>query len=704
MGGARTLVKAYIFANDKHRVCTKVEFTLMDGVGVKKILASCRRFLTAEEVPRWFGLSIVLIYFVGLMTAGQYALSATRLEAAAQYRHNSAYSVKLLADRLAAINPDDPAASRWSNCGKTLKDFAVNIPARAVRIVGGTDGKVLYSTNAAEVGHPSTAPRLDADASLGVGNVLVPGESGQDATWLVHAPISSRPYKKAAAETAGQVQMPAGSPAEGSGVAVNTQAYFVEAEFPAMPPSTNLWGHRAAAMGIALTVLGALFLAYRCLREQLRGVSKIAGRLALHGDRLEQEIGALRIGDELDTVTQSWNQLVDMTEGLLQSSREKKANEELSRVLQRSGGSALAEAIHAIPDGIIHILDESRLDYLNSTASRLLGWKTQEGKRPTLHEAKSEGAGAKVLELIRSSLQPDGRYEPRVELIEVGDDGAGKDRSSYRVWLLPLQGPRHTGECVVVIRDVSQQLRAEKAREEFIAQVTHEFRTPLTNIRAYTETLSSGMFEDPQVISECYNVITKETRRLSRLIEDILSVSQLEVGSIELRTDNVDLRTLLTEAVRDVRGLAEEKTIDMQLVLPAKLETIRGDRDKLAVVVNNLLGNAIKYTQPGGNVVVGCQVSADSVVITVKDNGIGISPADQARVFEKFQRGTDPEIQNITGTGIGLFTAREIIRRHGGDIELISEKGAGSTFMARLPHKESRGSAMSLAQTGGEHG
>jgi signal transduction histidine kinase len=103
--------------------------------------------------------------------------------------------------------------------------------------------------------------------------------------------------------------------------------------------------------------------------------------------------------------------------------------------------------------------------------------------------------------------------------------------------------------------------------------VTHELRTPLTNIRAYTETLSSGMFEDPKVITECYNVITKETRRLSRLVEDMLSVSQLEVGSIELHVDNVDLKALLGDGVRDVRGLADEKNIDIQLVLPAKLES-----------------------------------------------------------------------------------------------------------------------------------
>ncbi|MCH7841061.1 MAG: hypothetical protein IID38_12615 [Planctomycetes bacterium] len=254
-------------------------------------------------------------------------------------------------------------------------------------------------------------------------------------------------------------------------------------------------------------------------------------------------------------------------------------------------------------------------------------------------------------------------------------------------------------ECVVIVRDVSQQLRAERAREEFVSQVTHELRTPLTNIRAYAETLSSGMFDDPKVITECYNVITKETRRLSRLIEDILSVSQLEVGTIELAVDTVDLKTLLGEAVRDVRKLADDKNLDLQLILPAKLEPISGDRDKLAVVVNNLLGNAIKYTPSEGNVIVGCQLTNDAVVLTFKDNGIGIDKADHARVFEKFQRGNDPAVQNETGTGIGLYTAREIVRRHGGDISLISEKGQGSTFLVRIPRSVSRANSLGSTES-----
>jgi two-component system phosphate regulon sensor histidine kinase PhoR len=353
----------------------------------------------------------------------------------------------------------------------------------------------------------------------------------------------------------------------------------------------------------------------------------------------------------VDGVTTAWNELVDLAQNLLDTVNRTEANEELTRVLARSSGGALAEALNAIPDGLMYVVDEARFEYLNATICRLLGWPVQETKRPPLNEAQSKGIGAKTLEIVRDALRADGAFEARSILVD-SIDGEEPNQSCYRIWVIPLNRAHRTGECLVLVRDVSQQVRAERAREEFVAQVTHELRTPLTNIRAYAETLSSGMFEDPKVITECYNVITKETRRLSRLIEDILSVSQLEVGSIELHLDSVDLKTLLSEGVRDVRGLADEKNIDIQLHLPSKAERIRGDRDKLAVVINNLLGNAIKYTPAEGNVLVGCQFSGDAVVLTFKDNGLGIAPEDHARIFEKFQRGDHPDVQNEAGTGI----------------------------------------------------
>ncbi len=652
---------------------------------------SFRGFLTAEEVPRWFGLSVVLIYLVGMGTIAQFGIAQARRETAIRFQGDSQYAVKLLADRVEAIEgegsyePTEKGGSasdpKWlSACQRALREFAANVPAQTVRVVEG--GSVIASINPTETGTTIGARITGALQPGGLEVATIPASGSEIRHRLLRAPLRRT--------TAGTTE--AQDTVKTSDSRFQTDR-FLEAIVPFEPVEPTSLANQARMLAIILAVLGALFVVYRCLREQLRGVSKIANRLEARRDRIEEDLASLRISDSLDGATAGWNELVALAERLQASVQRTEANEELSRVLQRSGGGALSEALNAVPDGLMYISDEVRFEYLNSAACRLLGWNAQDAKKMTLADAQADGLGLKLLELIRGAALPEGIFEARTEVLEAGDAQAD-DRSIYRVWLIPLQRARHHGECIVVIRDVSQQFRADRAREEFIAQVTHELRTPLTNIRAYTETLSSGMFEDPKVITECYNVITKETRRLSRLVEDILSVSQLEVGSIELHVDNVDLKALLNDGVRDVRGLADEKNIDVQLVLPAKLEPVRGDRDKLAVVINNLLGNAIKYTPANGNVMVGCQVSADMVVLTFKDNGIGIDSSEHGKVFEKFQRGSNPEVQNESGTGIGLYTAREIVRRHGGDIELLSEKGKGSTFMVRLPHRESRAAAL----------
>jgi hypothetical protein len=311
---------------------------------VKKLLSALRRFLTAEEVPRWFGLSVVVIYFVGLMTVHQYAIAATRMEAAVQFQLNSSYSVKLLGDRLGALQS-------LQGCSRILKESAVNIPAHNIRIVRVADAKIVCSTNVEEIGKTAAMEGESGGTFLGLETFFLPLNAAGDRTWMVRAPIGMR---------MGQTS----SPSDG--------ALRVEAVLSLTPPIHNRWVTGATTMGIVLILLGALFLVYRALREQLRGMSRIAHRLETHRDHLEQEIGALRIGDERDAVTRSWNQLVGMTQDLLQSSRQKQADVELSAVLQRSVGGALAEALHALPDGVIHIVEENRFEYLNSAASRLM--------------------------------------------------------------------------------------------------------------------------------------------------------------------------------------------------------------------------------------------------------------------------------------------------------------------------------------------
>lgn len=661
---------------------------------MKRAWQSFKAFWSAEEVPRWFGFSLVVVYLFGLATVARFGIDQAQSEMQTLYESSARVMARALASRMSTIRRYSISESEaLIACRGELNDFAAHFPVRWLRIVD-DERRVVMSTRPSEVGDvvetigpPPENVEVTSLRSFedGMNDIIVRAVIGHSHGWpsIGKAGDGVRDSK-----TGGSAREDA---SDGAGTTL-----YLEGRLLLASPSSNLADQASTLMAV-LVVFGALFGLFRRLRAQLRGMSRIAGRLTSRHERIEEDLTALRIPDVDDKITSAWNQLVDFTQDLREAANRHEANEELSRVLQRSSGGALAEALHAFPDGIVHVVDEERFDYINTTACRLFGWSQEEVKDFTVSEAKSTGVGAKSLELLREARTAEGRFEPRATTVHAEEDDT-VDQSSYRIWVVPTHQAQRRGDCLVIIRDVSQQARAERAREDFVTQVTHELRTPLTNIRAYAETLSSGMFDDPKVITECYNVITKETRRLSRLIEDILSVSQLEVGSIELHVDDVDLRTLLEEGVRDIRGLADEKKIDIQLILPSKMEPIRADRDKLAVIVNNLLGNAIKYTPRDGDVQVGCQYTGDNVVLTFKDNGIGIDTEDLRRVFEKFQRGSNQEVQSEIGSGIGLFTAREIARRHGGDIELISKLGEGSTFLVRIPHIETRAAALTSAE------
>jgi len=644
-----------------------------------------------EEVPRWIGLSLVLIYVGGLAAVGYAALEESFGASRDALRRAAEHSATLLARVLDEVDADDVGGQQ-----RALRAFAEPLACEQLRIYG-RDGTVLASIHADEIGRPVSA-NLEHGTMRPIRMEVfsLTGPAGEGRV-LFRLPVTS--HIRAAAPTS-----------------ANTDR-FLEGVVYVAPVSMGVAAGQLRAMAIGAAATAAFLLIYRKLRRHLRSAAQISENLTAHpalepsrpadrGELLRTELASLRIADSLGGVACCWNRLIDLTEELRAEAQRAAAASELHQVLEKGGGGDLSGALNAIPDGIIHIVEERHLAFANTAACRLLGIGADDDAAVDLDALAGQAADeaparSPVLELVRSARLSGGNYAPKNEIVHVSSEG-----SSYRVRILPLRltAPgRQQGECVVTIADVSQQVRADRAREDFVSQVTHELRTPLTNIRAYAETLSSGMFDDPKVITECYNVITKETRRLSRLIEDILSISQIEVGTIRLVVDDVDLRSLMTDAVRDVRGLAEEKKINLQLALPAKLEPIRADRDKLAVVINNLLGNAIKYTPESGEVHVACKVASEQVIITVKDNGIGVLKEDQERIFEKFQRGSDPRVAEETGTGIGLTTAREIARRHGGDIELMSAPGQGSTFVVKLPRRcdGSGGAALSLTKGAG---
>jgi two-component system phosphate regulon sensor histidine kinase PhoR len=235
------------------------------------------------------------------------------------------------------------------------------------------------------------------------------------------------------------------------------------------------------------------------------------------------------------------------------------------------------------------------------------------------------------------------------------------------------------------MRDVTQQKLAEEMRDQFVDTATHELRTPLANIKAYAETLALADVIDIEQQKQFLNTINSEATRLARFVDDLLSVSSMELGSLSLNKQVTDLGRMLNEVLTKIRPQVAEKNLTLDVAFPEKLPEPEIDKDKIAAVLVNLLGNAVKYTPDGGRVVFRVHVTDRQIEASVEDTGVGIAPDELPKVFEKFFRSPDPRVQEQTGTGLGLALAQEVVRLHGGRIEVESEINKGSTFTMILP-------------------
>ncbi|MCG8650016.1 MAG: HAMP domain-containing histidine kinase, partial [Pirellulales bacterium] len=249
-----------------------------------------------------------------------------------------------------------------------------------------------------------------------------------------------------------------------------------------------------------------------------------------------------------------------------------------------------------------------------------------------------------------------------------------------------LSGRSGDGEGMAwVLTDETQQRLATEARDQFLMTATHELRTPLTNLQAYAEALQEKDGLEVEHQKEFCNVITSEAHRLGRLVDQLLTVSQMEAGAMTANRHELELLPMLEQTADQLQGQAQQKQMQLTTKLAAKLPTVFGDRDKLQAALVNLVGNAIKYTPAGGEVVLRCTAEERWVRIDVEDNGPGIPEDEQDKVFDKFYRGDATRDSEQRGNGLGLAFAREIARLHGGDIELQSTVGEGSIFTLRLP-------------------
>lgn len=246
------------------------------------------------------------------------------------------------------------------------------------------------------------------------------------------------------------------------------------------------------------------------------------------------------------------------------------------------------------------------------------------------------------------------------------------------------QNVRHSG-AVVVLHDVTELRRLERVRQDFVANVSHEFKTPLTAIRGFAETLLSGALSDPKNNRRFLEIIRDHSSRLDRLTDDLLKLARIEAGKLELELFPVGLAELIEGCAETTLLKASRKQISLGIDVPAGLPAVRGDASLLREVFQNLLDNAVQYTMAGGRICVTVAPGVREAVISITDTGIGIPLADQERIFERFYRVDAARSREVGGTGLGLSIAKHIVEAHGGRLWVESEIGRGSQFFFSIP-------------------
>lgn len=489
------------------------------------------------------------------------------------------------------------------------------------------------------------------------------------------------------APRAGVLELPIDIPARGEGQALLT----ITAGSDAAP--WEGWKFGIGVIGAA-GFIGVL-LVYRWMRARFRALGAIRDSLmAISTGESSRDV--LAVSGELGPEAAAWNALLSDRDAL----KKRRVEEELdAATATRAGDDSskdLSASCDALWNGLILIDPECKVRYANGAAAVYLSTRRESILGADLREFATDAELTQAIDAVTS-----GKVRNRL-VVEVNRSGArrapapadsGEEERGqpkafgggvlrFTIRAVRRQDP---GAAIVLIEDVTQQRAADEARQSFVAQAAHELRTPLTNIRLYLEQLLENETPDPQAQAKALNVINQESRRLERIIGDMLSVSEIEAGSMKLRKGDVRLAALLNDLHEEFKAQAFEKGIDLSFDLPPKMPVIEGDRDKVLLAVHNLLGNAVKYTPAGGRVVLRLDATPTHVKVDVTDTGIGIKEEEFESIFQRFYRAKDQRISGITGTGLGLALARDVARLHGGDITVRSEIDKGSTFTLTLP-------------------
>ncbi|MEM7219649.1 MAG: ATP-binding protein [Pseudomonadota bacterium] len=339
----------------------------------------------------------------------------------------------------------------------------------------------------------------------------------------------------------------------------------------------------------------------------------------------------------------------------------------------------LERVLHTVPVGVI-VLDEDKcLDHANTRARAFLDIDETTGGTPLSRLQLWSPLDRIVDEFERGSQTP---RQPAI-LTPPGTQ-VSLSLSINPIIATGSDGTTTTSGYLLFLADATREVRAQEKRSEFVAHVSHELKSPLNTLSLVAEGLKGPDGEDDEFRTEAINVITDEVERLSRLVANLLNVTQIEMGNMEMDRSRTRLLDLVQDAVESTRRSAVEKRLEFNLEIPQELPAVLIDKDLMRIALNNLLTNAIKYSNEDTQITIGIADGEDTISISVADQGIGIAAEDQTNIFNKFYRADDQDARSRGGQGLGLALANEIVQLHHGSIRVDSEPGVGSTFTIEL--------------------
>jgi two-component system, OmpR family, phosphate regulon sensor histidine kinase PhoR len=444
------------------------------------------------------------------------------------------------------------------------------------------------------------------------------------------------------------------------------QTYILRFALPVQTVGQVLWPFRRSlwlASVLILLIAGmVVVLVARSFSDRIERLTAFSQRVA-EGDFRAQ--ASDETGDPLDVLSSSLNQTASRLDRTIRTLTE-----------ERNLSSAI---LGSMVEGVLVVNAAERVVFANHSFAEILGMSVppQEGSGLVEWVRQTE-----LIEAVRKVLAG----EPRVESEIV----TGTLRQHYFAATVASVRTTGTDGAVLVLHDITDLRKLERVRRDFVANVSHEFRTPLTAIQGFAETLLAGAIDDPQNRGRFLEIIVEHSRRLARLTEDLLMLSKMDADRLEFETRRIPVAAFIESCMETAQPRARDKDLRLSVNRVEKIPDIAGDRRRLTEVLQNLLDNAIQYTPAGGEIMVSAGVADSEVVFTVSDTGIGIPQAEQPRIFERFYRADVARSREVGGTGLGLSIAKHLVESHGGRIWVQSEIGQGSQFHFSVPIFEAK--------------